>query len=61
MHHGPGTSFPSREPLVILCANVRRSDTAHRLLLQAAFDTKANLVLIQEPYINRDYTRKLTA
>ncbi|KAI1002024.1 hypothetical protein K3495_g6179 [Podosphaera aphanis] len=46
--------------LKILSANVGRSSVAHELALQFAFQIRADLLLVQEPCVAKDLTRKIT-
>ena len=44
----------------ILSINVGRSSSAHQIALDTAFNIQIDFLLIQEPYIFRDVTRKIT-
>ena len=47
-------------PLSIIQANVNRSAVAHSLLLELAFTQKADVILVQEPWIMPDLGRRIT-
>lgn len=49
-----------RKPLSILSVNVGKGHTSHELALALAFDSSIDILLIQEPYINKAYARRLT-
>ena len=49
-----------RQPLLILSANVNRTETAHFTLLEEACRTKADIVLVQEPWTGSDPERRMT-
>src|SRR5271165_6527688 len=48
------------KPLTILQANVGRGATSHKIALSLASSSFVNIVLIQEPYIFSDCTRKIS-
>lgn len=47
-------------PFNILSVNLGRSSTAHEIALNIAFDLKVDVLLIQEPYIFRDISRRIS-
>lgn len=49
-----------KSTLKILSVNVGRSSMAHELALQIAFQTRADLLLVQEPYVSRDLNCRIT-
>ena len=49
-----------KSALKILSVNVGRSSVANELALQIAFQTRAVLLLVQEPYVSRDFNRRIT-
>ncbi|KAI0998055.1 hypothetical protein K3495_g10135 [Podosphaera aphanis] len=49
-----------KSALKILLVNVGRSSVAHELALQIAFQTRAVLLLVQEPYVSRDLNHRIT-
>ena len=44
----------------ILSVNVGRSSTAHTLSLETAFCASIDILMVQEPYIHRDLSRRIT-
>lgn len=44
----------------IISINVGRSSTAHEIALETAFKTKIDFVLVQEPCISQDLSKKIT-
>src|SRR5271166_6039222 len=48
------------KPLTILQANVRRGATLHEIALSLASSSFVDIILIQEPYIFSDCTRKIS-
>jgi hypothetical protein len=48
------------KPLTIMQANVRRGATSHKIALLLANSSFVDIILIQEPYIFLDYTRKIS-
>src|SRR5271165_602421 len=48
------------KPLTILQANVGRGATSHEIALSLASSSFVDIVLIQEPYIFSDCTRKIS-
>ena len=51
---------PHPQPLLIFSANVQRFLTAHTLLLEEATHTRADITLVQEPWIAPDRSGRLT-
>ena len=47
------------KPLTILQANVRKGATLYKIALLLASSSFVDIVLIQEPYIFSDYTKKI--
>jgi hypothetical protein len=47
------------KPLTIMQANVRKGATSHKIVLLLANSSFVDIVLIQEPYIFSDCTRKI--
>lgn len=47
-------------PIKILSINVGRSSAAHEIALNVAFELSIDVLLVQEPYIFRDISRKIT-
>jgi hypothetical protein len=47
------------KPLTIMQANVRKGATLHEIVLLLANSSFVNIILIQEPYIFSDHTRKI--
>jgi hypothetical protein len=48
------------KPLTILQANVGRGATAHEIALTIANDSSIDILLIQEPYVFADRTRRIS-
>lgn len=48
------------DPLLILQQNIGRSATAHEITLSQAYSNNIDIILIQEPYIYKGLTRKIT-
>lgn len=49
-----------RKQLTILQANVGRGAAAHEIALNSAFEDKVDILLVQEPYIFRDLSRRIS-
>src|SRR5271167_3459724 len=48
------------KPLTILQANIGRGATSHKIVLSLANSSFIDIILIQEPYIFLDYSRKIS-
>jgi hypothetical protein len=48
------------ESLAILQLNVGRAAAAHEITLSQAYSNNMDIILVQEPYIYKDLTRKIT-
>jgi hypothetical protein len=48
------------ETLAILQLNVGRAAAAHEITLSQAYSNNIDVILIQEPYIYKDLTHKIT-
>src|SRR5271165_4938582 len=48
------------KPLTIMQANVGRGATSHEIALSLANSSSVDIILIQEPYIFSDCTRKIS-
>ena len=59
-HHPKHTHKRRKTLLKILQVNVGRGGTAHDLALQYAFEKECDLVLIQEPWIEKDLDRRIS-
>lgn len=49
-----------KQNVKILSINVARSTAAHTLSLETAFRSNIDILLVQEPYIHRDVSRRIT-
>lgn len=56
----PRRSQRPAKPLLILQINVGKGATTHEIALARAFESSIDILLIQEPYIYKDLTRKIT-
>ena len=48
------------KPLTILQANVGKAATSHEIALSLAADSLTDVILIQEPYVFTDLSRRIT-
>jgi hypothetical protein len=53
-------STPAIQPLIVLQINVGKGSIQQEIALSYAYAEKADILLVQEPYIYRDYTRRIT-
>ena len=51
---------PRSKPLTLLQINVGRWPTPHEIALSLAFSENIDIILIQEPFISKDLSRRLT-
>ena len=51
---------PAIQPLIVLQINVSKGSIQQEIALSHAYAEKADILLVQEPYIYRDYTRRIT-
>jgi hypothetical protein len=48
------------QPLIVLQINVGKGSIQQEIALAYAYAEKADILLVQEPYIYKDYTRRIT-
>jgi hypothetical protein len=51
---------PATQPLIVLQINVGKGSIQQEIALAHAYAEKADILLVQKPYIYRDYTRRIT-
>jgi hypothetical protein len=52
--------LPPTQPLTVLQINVGKGSSQYEIALSHAFSEKIDILLVQEPYIYRDLTRRIT-